>query len=111
MVRQPAPSGPCFFILNDRLLWLDDEGKPNGREAKITLDVKAEPKRITLTPVGEGGRGKPSHGIYTANGTDWRVHLGLNGGAAPGQFLELNKPVAGVDGKQWLVQRKRLRAE
>jgi uncharacterized protein (TIGR03067 family) len=110
VVRNPVLEGPCFFIAGDRLINLDAEGKPTGKEEKITLDVKADPKRITLTPVGEKNA-KPTHGIYSATGSSLIIHLGLDGGPAPKQFLELNKPVKGVDGSEWLVHRKKLQGK
>ena len=111
VVRNPVLDGPCFFVCGDRLLWLDEEGKPSGKEEKITLDVKADPMRITLTPVGKDKEAKPSHGIYTATGSTLTIHLGLEGGPAPKQFLELNNPVKGVDGSEWLVRRKKLQGK
>src|SRR5581483_5913645 len=42
VVANPALGGPCFFVCGDRLLWLDEEGKPSGKEEKIALAVKAE---------------------------------------------------------------------
>ena len=111
VVRNPVLDGPCFFIHGDRLIWLDKDGKPTGKEEAITLDVKAAPKRITLSPMGGGKGEKPSHGIYSAAGSSLTVHLGLNGGPAPKQFLKLNKPVKGVDGSEWLVHRKTLQGK
>ena len=59
-----------------------------------------------------GGKdGKPTHGIYSATGSTLTVHLGLDGGPAPKHFLELNKPVKGVDGREWLVSRKKLQGK
>lgn len=111
VVRNPVLDGPCFFVCGDRLLWLDEEGKPSGKEEKIVLDAKANPQRITLTPVGKGNEAKPSHGIYTATGSTLTIHLGLDGGPAPMQFLELNNPVKGVNGSEWLVRRKKLQVK
>lgn len=108
VVRNPVLDGPCFFVRADRLIWLDEEGKPTGKEEAITLDVKADPKRITLTGVGGKKEEKLSHGIYSATGSNLTIHLGLDGGPAPKQFLELNKPVKGVDGGEWLAHRKKL---
>jgi uncharacterized protein (TIGR03067 family) len=108
VVRNPVLDGPCFFVCGQRLIWLDPQGIPTGQEDTITLDVQAEPKRITLTPAGDGAGKKPSHGIYLATDTSLIVHLGLDGGPAPQQFLELNKPVMGRDGEEWLVSRKKL---
>lgn len=111
VVRTPSPDGPCFFICGDRLIWLDAEGKPAGREQRITLDVKANPKQITLTPIGEDKRSKLTHGIYSATGSALTIHVGLESGRAPKQFLELNKPVKDVDGREWLVGRKKLQGK
>jgi uncharacterized protein (TIGR03067 family) len=110
VVRQPDTRGTYFFICGTRLIWLDDEGKPSGREDKITIDVSADPKRISLTPVGDKEE-KPSHGIYSATDSGLRIHFGLEGRAAPRQFLELNKPIQGIDGEEWIVSRKILRSE
>src|SRR5436190_178505 len=65
VVANPVLEGPFFFVCGDRLIWLDEEGKPSGKEEKIALDVKADPKRVTLTPVGGGKNSKPRHGIYS----------------------------------------------
>jgi len=108
VVVGPFPDGPCFFIHGDRLIWLDKEGKPSGPEFAIKLEVTADPKRITLTPVGDGLVMKPSHGIYSVTGESLRLHFGLDGGPAPKQFLEPNSPIKGVDGVEWLVARKKL---
>ena len=111
VVRLPAADGPCFFIIDDRLLWLDEEGKPTGKEEAIHLDVKADPKRITLTPVGGEEAKMPSHGIYSATDSSLTIHLGLDGGPAPKQFLEFDQPIKGVDGSEWLVSRKSLQGK
>ncbi len=111
VVRNPVLQGPCFFVRADRLIWLDAEGKPTGKEATITLDTKAEPKKITLTPAGGKKDDKPENGIYSATDTTLTIHLGLDGGPAPKQFLELNKPVKGVDGEEWPVSRKKLQGK
>jgi uncharacterized protein (TIGR03067 family) len=111
VVRQPSLDGPCFFVLGDRLIWLDNEGKPTGKEERIVLDGKADPKRVTLTKFGEGKGEKGTEGIYSATGSTLQVNLGLDGGPAPKQFLELNKPVKGVDGREWLVARKKLQGD
>ena len=108
VVRNPVLYGPCFFVFEDRLVWLDEEGKPAAKEERITLDVKADPKQITLTPAGKDRDAKPSHGIYSATGSALTIHLGLDGGPAPKKFLELNKATKGVDGSEWLVWRKKL---
>jgi uncharacterized protein (TIGR03067 family) len=111
IVRNPVIDGPCFYIRGDRLIWLDEDGKPTGMEKTITLDVKSDPRQITLTPVDGKKDDKPSHGIYSATDSSLMIHLGLDGGPAPKQFLELNKPIKGVDGHEWLVSRKRLKGE
>ena len=111
VIRQPVLDGPCFFVRGDRLIRLDKEGKPTGKEETITLDLKADPKKITLTPVGGGKDAKPSHGIYSATDTALTIHLGLDGGPAPKAFLEFNKPVKGVDGEERLVSRKKLQGK
>jgi uncharacterized protein (TIGR03067 family) len=108
IVRTPVLHGPCFFVCEDRLIWLDDEGKPTGKEERIELDVKAEPMRITIKPLGKNKDDKPSHGIFRATGDSLTIHLGLDGGPAPKQFLEMNKPLKGVDGAEWLVHRRKL---
>jgi len=111
VVRNPVLDGPCFFVRADRLIWLDEEGKPTGEEEAIALDVEADPKRIILTRVGGEKDEKLSQGIYSATDSSLTIHRGLDGGPAPKQFLELNKPVKGVDGGEWLVHRKKLRGK
>jgi uncharacterized protein (TIGR03067 family) len=111
VVRNPVLDGPCFFVRGNRLIWLDEEGKPTGQEETITLDVKAEPKRVTLTKVAADPGEKPTHGIYSATGSDLTVHLGLDGGPAPRQFLSLNMPIQGIDGIEWLVRRMKLQGK
>ena len=109
VVRNPAVDGPCFFVCGSRLIWLDAMGKPTGEEQAIALDVRAEPKRFTLAHAG-GKQDKPSfHGIYVATDSSLTIHVGLDGGPAPKQFLVLNKPEKGVDGEEWLVGRIKLR--
>jgi uncharacterized protein (TIGR03067 family) len=110
VVYQPGIDGTCFFIHADRLIWLDKDGKPTGEEMKLKLDTATKPKRITFTPVGETKK-KPVHGIYAIEGASLRLHVGLDGGRAPKQFLELNMPVKGVNGRQWLVARKKLQSK
>jgi uncharacterized protein (TIGR03067 family) len=111
VVRNPVLDRPCFFVRGNRLIWLDEEGKPNGKEEMIVLDVKADPKRVTRTKVGGGKDEKPTHGIYSATDSTLMLHLGLDGGPAPKQFLELNMPVKGIDGSEWLVARKKLQGK
>jgi uncharacterized protein (TIGR03067 family) len=110
VISQPGIDGPCFFVQGDRLIWLDKDGKPSGEELMIKLDPTADPKRITFTPVGDGKK-KPMHGIYVVEGASLRLHVGLDGGPAPKQFLELNNPVKGLDGREWLVGRKKLQGK
>lgn len=110
VVRNPVLDGPCFFVFGDRLIWLTDDGRPTGQSQKISLDVKADPKRVTLTPLNEKDA-KPTHGIYSATGDSLMVNLGLDHGPAPKQFLDLNNPKAGNDGEEWLVSRKKLKAD
>ena len=83
VVYQPGIDGPCFFVHGDRLIWLEKEGKPSGEELTIKLEVTADPKRITFTPVGDGKGKKPIHGIYAVTGPSLRLHIGLDGGPAP----------------------------
>jgi len=108
VVANPVLNGPCFFIRENRLIWLDEVGKPTGREEVITLDVKSNPKRITLTPVAGDKEEGTRYGIYSVTESYLTIHLGLDGKPAPRQFLELNKPIKGVDGREWLVSRKKL---
>jgi uncharacterized protein (TIGR03067 family) len=110
VVYQPGIDGPCFFIHGDRLIWLDKEGSPTGEELTIRLDLTAEPKRISFTRVGDG-KEKSMHGIYEVTGASLRLHVGLDGGPAPKQFLEINKPIKGVDGAEWLVGRKKFQGK
>jgi uncharacterized protein (TIGR03067 family) len=111
-VRQPVLEGPCFFIRGDRLIWLTDDGRPSGREERVTLNIKADPKQITRTPVlidGKEVAAAPSHGIYEATESGLRIQFGLDGKPAPKRFLELNKPAKGVDGREWIISRKKLK--
>jgi uncharacterized protein (TIGR03067 family) len=111
VVRNPVLEGPCFFIRGDRLIWLDDEGKPSGKEETIELDIKSGPKRITRTPIAAKKDEPRLQGIYTATDSSLIVHFGLEGGPAPKRFLELNAPVKGIDGHEWLVHRKKLNGD
>jgi uncharacterized protein (TIGR03067 family) len=109
VVRGPSRSGPCFFIRGDKLIWLDKGGKPSGEEETVTLDPAADPKRIKFTKKGEGGKEQVlREGIYEAATDAWTVHVALAGKPVPKRFLELNKPVEGVDGCEWLVGRRKL---
>jgi RNA polymerase sigma factor (sigma-70 family) len=110
IVRQPVVNGKCFFIRGDRLIWLTEDGRPSGKEEQITLDVKADPKRIALTPVlidGKAVAARATVGIFELTKTGPRIHLGLDG-STPKRFLEPRKPVKGVDGREWLISRKKL---
>ena len=112
VVYQPGINGKCFFIHADRLIWLDKEGKPSGEEMTLKLDAASKPKRITLIAVGDGSKKPvPIHGVYAVEGASLRLHVGLKGRPAPKQFLKLNKPVIGVDGRQWLVSRRKLQGK
>jgi uncharacterized protein (TIGR03067 family) len=111
VVRNPVLEGPCFFIRGNRLIWLDDEGKPNGKEEKIELDVKSDPKRITRTPIAAKKDEPRLQGIYSATDSSLIAHFGLEGGPAPKRFLELNAAVKGLDGEEWLVHRKKLKGD
>jgi uncharacterized protein (TIGR03067 family) len=120
IVRGPAAEGPWFFIHDNTLIWLDREGKPSGEAETIALDPKAEPKRIKFTRKGDDGKERVlREGIYRWDrvpgvlkgeaATDvLTIHIALEGKAVPKQFLELNKPVKGVDGCEWLVARIKL---
>lgn len=112
VVRGPARDGPCFFIRGDTLIWLDKDGKPSGDEETVTLDTAANPKRIKFTKKGEGGKELVlREGIYAVGADTWTVHVALQGKPAPRRFLEFNKPVQGVDGREWLVGRCKLQAK
>ena len=112
VVRGPARDGPCFFIRGDRLIWLDQEGKPSGEEETVTLDPAADPKRIKFTKKGEGGKEHVvREGIYAATADAWTIHVALAGKPAPRRFLELNKPAEGVDGGEWLVGRCKIQGK
>jgi RNA polymerase sigma-70 factor (ECF subfamily) len=123
VVRGPAPGGPCFFIRGDKLVWLDKEGKPSGEEETVTLDRAADPKRIKFTTKGAGGKERVlREGIYKwerlpaaraggAAADVLTIHVALKGGPVPKRFLELNKPVKGVDGREWLVSRYKLQGK
>jgi RNA polymerase sigma-70 factor (ECF subfamily) len=110
IVRQPVVNGKCFFIRGDRLIWLTGDGRPSGKEEQITLDVKADPKRISLTPVlidGKAVAARATVGIFELTKTGPRIHFGLDD-APPKRFLEPRKPIKGVDGREWLISRKKL---
>jgi uncharacterized protein (TIGR03067 family) len=110
-VMQPVLDGPCFFIDGNRIIWLDENGKPSGREDRITLDLKANPKQITRTAIlidGKEVAAAPRQGIYELTESGLRVQFGLDGGPAPKQFLEVNKPIKGVDGSEWMISRKKI---
>ena len=118
VVRGPARDGPCFFIQGDKLIWLDKDGKPSGAEETVTLDPKADPKRITFTTKGQGGKKQVvREGIYScshegeAAADILTIHVALEGRPVPKRFLEFNKPVEGVDGHEWLVGRCKLQGK
>ena len=112
VVRGPARDGPCFFIRGDQLIWLDQDGKPSGEEETVTLDPAADPKRIRFTKKGEGGQEHVlREGIYAATADAWTIHVALAGKPVPRRFLELNKPVEGVDGSEWLVGRCKIQGK
>jgi hypothetical protein len=50
-------------------------------------------------------------GIYEAGADFLTIHVALEGKPVPKQFLELNKPVEGVDGREWLVGRCKLQGK
>jgi uncharacterized protein (TIGR03067 family) len=95
-------------IEGNKWLLVDAKGKATGQEAIITLDVSSSPKQIQFTYTRKGEKGKPDeqvrhYGIYEASEGGLMVHWGTAeniGGTkpAPKQFLELGKPIKGVDG-------------
>jgi RNA polymerase sigma factor (sigma-70 family) len=118
VVRGPAGDGPCFFIRGDKLIRLDKkERQPSGDEETVTLDTTAEPKRIKFTTRGADGKERvlregiykwerlPAIGKGEAAADVLTIHVALEGRPVPKRFLELNKPVKGVDGREWLVAR------
>jgi uncharacterized protein (TIGR03067 family) len=123
LVRGPALSGPCFFVLGSKLIWLDKEGKPSGAEETVTLDPTPNPKRIKFTTKGTGGKERVlREGIYKwerlpgvrqgeAPSDFLTIHVALEGKAVPKRFLELNKAIKGVDGREWLVSRCKLQGK
>ena len=112
VVRGPARDGPFFFIRADKLVWLDQDGKPSGDEETVTLDPAAVPKRIKFTKKDERGQEHVvREGIYEATGDAWTIHIALAGKPAPKRFLEFNKPVEGVDGCEWLVGRCKIQGK
>jgi len=103
-----------------KLIWLDEEGKPSGAEETVTLDPTADPKRIQFTTKGEGGKERVlREGIYglpavregEAAADILTIHIALEGRPVPKRFLELNKPVEGVDGCEWLVGRCKIQGK
>jgi uncharacterized protein (TIGR03067 family) len=119
VVRGPAAGGPCFFIHGDKLIWVD-KGQTSGPEETVTLDATAEPKRIKFTTKGAGGKERvlregiykwerlPAAGEGEAAADSLTIHVALEGKPVPRRFLELNKPVKGVDGREWLVSKAEL---
>jgi uncharacterized protein (TIGR03067 family) len=123
IVRGPARDGPYFFVHGNKLIWLDQEGKPSREQETITLEPTADPKRIKFTKDGKDGKdGKEDvvrEGIYrwvrlpgVLEGEAARdcltIHVALEGKPVPRRFLEFNKPIKGVDGCEWLVSRGKL---
>ena len=115
--RGPARDGTFFFIQGDKLIWLDKQGKPSGGEETVTLDTTAEPKRIKFSTKGQGGKEQVlREGIYSCSPVRegetaadiLTIHIALEGRPAPRRFLEFNKPVEGVDGREFLVSRCKL---
>jgi RNA polymerase sigma factor (sigma-70 family) len=115
VVRGPAADGPRFFIHGDKLIWLD-KGQASGEEETVTLDTTAEPKRIKFTTKGASGKERVlREGIYKwerlpaaegeAAADILTIHVAHEGRAVLKRFLELNKPIKGVDGGEWLVGR------
>jgi uncharacterized protein (TIGR03067 family) len=123
LVRGPASEGRYFFIHGHTLIWLDKEGKPSGEEETITLESTATPKRIKFTTSRVGGRERvlregiykwesvPGVGAGKAALNFLTIHVNLDGRPPPRRFLELNKPIKGVDGCEWLVSRCKLRGK
>jgi RNA polymerase sigma factor (sigma-70 family) len=119
VVRGPAAGGPRLFIHGDKLIWVD-KGQASGEEETVTLDATAEPKRIKFTTKGAGGNERVlREGIYKwerlsaavegeAATDSLTIHIALEGKPVPKRFLELNKPVKGLDGREWLVSKAEL---
>jgi RNA polymerase sigma factor (sigma-70 family) len=120
VVRGPAAGGTSFFIHEQQLIWLDKDGQPTGEEETLTLETMAEPKRIRFTTKGPDGKERLLRdGIYKweslpaavdgeAAADVLTIHIALDGRPAPRRFLELNKPIQGVDGREWLVSKAEL---
>jgi len=120
IVRGPAADGPCFFVRGDKLIWLDKKGKPSGEEETITVDPTADPKRIKFTKQEKDGQVRVlREGIYRwervpgvidgqAAEVVLTIDIALQGKPPPTRFLELNRPIKGVDGCQGLVNRVKL---
>jgi uncharacterized protein (TIGR03067 family) len=123
VVRGPAPTGRYFFVCGDRLIWLDMEGKPSGEEETVTLDPTADPKRIKFTRKGRDGKERVLRvginkwerlpGVFEGEAAQeaLTVHVALVGKPVPRRFLELNRPIKGVDGREWLVSRSKLQGK
>jgi uncharacterized protein (TIGR03067 family) len=120
VVRGPARDGPYFFIHGDKLIWLDKDGKPSGEEETVTLDPTADPKRIKFSTKGQGGKEQVlREGIYSSSPVRegetaadiLTIQIALEGRPVPKRFLEFNKPVEGVDGREFLVSRSKLQAK
>ncbi len=110
--------GLRFFIHGAMLVWLDPEGKPSGEET-IMLDPAANPKRIKFTAEEADSKEQVvREGIYTLGvregetaAASLTIHIALEGKPVPKRFLELNKPVKGEDGCEWLVSRCKLQGK
>jgi len=130
-VQKPG-GGLHLFIQGNRVVWLDEDGRPNGNEDVITLEVNREPKRIVLEHVRIGGAictMTPKYGIYRETDAGMEVHFRLSDGTdggkyqeegavkfalkgppPPSRFLEAGKPVKGLDGATWTLNRIKLGA-
>jgi uncharacterized protein (TIGR03067 family) len=110
VVIMPADRQKRVQIRGNTFQFRQDEKQPWKWEATITLDPSANPRRLQLTrKVKEGGKEKAvvEQAIYrfSSDGRLLFIHFGLPGKPAPKQFLELNKPMKGVDGKAWILVR------
>ena len=77
---------------------------------------KADDKKTegTKEAAKKGDRGTEHvlrEGIYEATADGWTIHVALAGKPVPKRFLELNKPVEGVDGCEWLVGRCKIQGK
>src|SRR5262249_18712302 len=67
------------YILGNKWIMFDFEGKITKVEKTITLDLSSNPKKIQLTTTQKGRDGKPDvtfteYGIYQMNGNSLTVH-------------------------------------